>query len=300
MAHGILLEAGTNEMELLIFTVGGTGYGINVAKVRELLKRQTIITLPHAPSAIAGSFQLREEVLTLIDLREYLEFGRMPEEQGLIIIVELNHTRCGVLVDTVEMIHRLRWENVDPPSPMLIEGGAPVTSVCRLQERVILVLDFERIVGELLGVSQAALIEAASVDSIKACVGASILVADDSAVVRRHLDTLLGNIGFERVTLCEDGESAWNELCRSIAAGEKLYDIVLTDIEMPRIDGHHLSVRIKEDPRLHSIPVILYSSVIHEDTLAKGRQVGAAAQVSKSDTPGLLRAIEQCLAERVS
>ncbi len=298
MAQGILLESGTNEMELLIFRVGGTDYGINVAKVRELVKRLPVIALPQAPVAIAGSFRLREEVLTLIDLHTYLAIEPMETDAGLIIIIELNNVRCGVLVDAVEMIHRLRWEQIDPPSPMLVSGGAPVTSVCRIQERVILVLDFERIVAELLGTEREMQADQAHVKAIAGSEGARILVADDSSTVRHRLEGVLAKAGFSSISFYEDGESAWNELKRNAGSGDAPYDVVLTDIEMPRIDGHHLTVRIKQDPELQDIPVILYSSVIHEDTLAKGRSVGAAAQVSKSDTPGLMKALADCLAQR--
>lgn len=296
MAQGILLETGTNEMELLIFRTGETDFGINVAKVRELIKRQPIISIPQSPEAVAGSFKLREEVLTLIDLRKYLAMPDMEEGRGLIIIIELNNVRCGILVDAVEMIHRLRWENVDSPPQLLVEGGAPVTAVCRIQERVIQVLDFERIVADLLGSSGAETTADPELSTL--CASASILVADDSVTIRATLESMLRNMGFARVVLCEDGGRAWEELCASAEPGGQPFDVVLTDVEMPRIDGHHLCVRIKEHAQLNHLPVILYSSLIHPDTLAKGESVGAVAQVSKADRPGLLKALRECLMKR--
>lgn len=298
MATGILLEAGTNEMELLVFRVGESIFGINVAKVRELIQRINTVKVPHSPHAVEGSFKLREEVLTLIDLGKYLNIAGDDREQneGLIIIIELNETRCGLLVDAVEMIHRLSWDQIEPPTAYITDLGAPITATAMLDDRVVQVLDFETIIGELLGVGAMSFSgENVAENSASESCPAQILVADDSPTVRQTLESMLRMAGYEHVTLCSDGQQAWDTMLASKSSGKR-FDIILSDVEMPKIDGLHLTARVKEDPDLASTPVILFSSIINEDTLNKGNSVGADAQVAKSDPKGLLEALERCLA----
>jgi two-component system, chemotaxis family, chemotaxis protein CheV len=295
MAHEILLESGTNEMELLVFRLGGTAYGVNVIKVRELVQRLPVISLPHAPEGVAGSIKLREEILSLIDLAVYLKEEPDPKAKGLIIMLEINNTRCGVLVDAVEMIHRLRWEDIDPPSPLLSYCDAPVTAVSRIQDRVVQILDFERIFSELLGVNAVEITDEQAAGGSKERAKIKILAVDDSSFVRNSLQKVLLKAGFGEVVFREDGDAAWEELQRAHDAEEKSYDIVLSDIEMPRVDGWHLTVRLKEDPRFKDVPVVLFSSVVSDDMASKSEAVGASAQVSKSDTAGLLAALDSCL-----
>ena len=294
MSQGILLESGTNELELLVFRVGDTAYGINVAKVRELIQRSPTIAIPNAPSAIEGSFKLRESVLTLVNLARYLGVESKPDNDGLIIIIELNETRCGILVDGVEMIHRLRWDNIEPPSPFIAQLNSPITAVARIDERVVQILDFETILSELLGISMGKVEESVMKGGIDRS-QAKILLADDSITVRQTIENLLKKLGFGEVVVCVDGEEAWQYLVRCKEEKSKQVDVVLSDIEMPRMDGMHLTARIRGDATLAKMPVVLFSSIISGDTSHRSRSVGANAQVTKSDTKGLVDALDACL-----
>jgi two-component system, chemotaxis family, chemotaxis protein CheV len=333
MSKGTLLEAGTNEMELLLFRVGATRYGINVAKVREIIRMVKTISIPHAPEAIEGSFKLREEVLTLINLKTYLD-GKEPvilkadiaaaqaaaqekaaegdgeaapeeadsekayslqDDYRLIIVIELNDIRCGVLVDAVEMIHRLRWDQIEPPSAYIASHGTPITAVARIEEQVVLVLDFETIVGSLLGSGGVDVPLEEKENETPEYKDLRLLVADDSVTIRQSVRNVLKNAGFEHITICGDGQEAWEHLEKGKAAGDVPFDMVLTDIEMPRMDGLHLTARIKEDPDLKSLPVVLFSSLVRSDTVTKHSAVGADAQVTKFKKEELLKAIDSCL-----
>jgi two-component system, chemotaxis family, chemotaxis protein CheV len=295
MASEILTEAGTNEMELLVFRMGETLYGINVAKVRELVQRIETASVPLSPDAVDGTFLLRDEVLTQVNLRKYLGTGYAAQEEpeGLLIIVELNKMRCGVLVDAVERIHRLRWDAIDPPSKYLTDTGTPVTAVAQVDDRVVLILDFETILGELLGTGGTDFGGAPPGETAPSHEGVRILMVDDSVTIRQVLERLLRNAGFDNITVCTDGQHAW-DVIEEHRQGENLpFDLVLSDIEMPRMDGLHLTARIKNDPVLKDMPVVLFSSLISEENANKGRAVGADAQITKFQGEELINTIEQ-------
>ena len=294
MAQGILLESGTNELELLVFRVGEIAFGINVAKVRELIQRAPTIAIPNTPQAIEGSFKLRDSVLTLVNLAKYLDVDSRPDNDGLIIIIELCETRCGVLVDGVEMIHRLRWDNIEPPSPFITQLNAPITAVARIEDRVIQILDFETILSDLLGVAMDKLDGVTLKSDIdRSC--ATVLLVDDSITVRQTIENLLNKLGFGEVIICVDGEDAWQHLTHRKEQGLKPVDVVLSDVEMPRMDGMNLTARIRSDAVLAQTPVVLFSSIISGETSHRSLSVGANAQVTKSDTKGLIEALDTCL-----
>ncbi len=298
MANEILLEAGTNEMELLLFQVGLTTYGINVAKVRELIPKMDTIKIPCAPKSIEGSFALRDEVLTLIGLGRYLG---IPEEQWdasrqLIIVIELNRQQCGILVDSVNVIQRLRWDQIEAPSELLVESGTPVTGIAKVDDNVVLILDFETIVGDLLG-STTLDTETENV-SVKDERKEHLLIADDSPTIRNVIENKIRSSGFTNLTICTDGLQAWETIERSRNNKDLSFDLVLTDIEMPRMDGLRLTKKIKDDPELAMTPVILFSSLISPEMANKGEAVGANAQISKKSTSQeLLDTINGCLAQ---
>lgn len=300
MAHDILLEAGTNEMELLVFNLGDTPFGINVAKVREIIQRVKTIDVPYAGNAVEGAFQLRDEVLSLVNLGEY--FGMVGEEiakgEGMIIIVEFSHVKCGVLVDAVDVIKRLSWDCIEPPSRYLTAMGAPITGTVEIDGRTVLVADFETLVGSILGVQTAAMPEHFKDGGAAERKKVRIILADDSTVIRSSLKSILNRAGYDDLTICHDGKEAWDKIDARREEPNGPYDIVLTDIEMPQMDGLYLCKKIKEDSGLREIPVILFSSLISDDNLNKGRQVHADAQISKPDSQEMIDSIERLLATR--
>lgn len=296
--QGILLEAGTNEMELLVFRLGATPFGVNVAKVREIIQRVNTITIPYAPPSIEGSFKLRDQVLSLVNLGSH--FNMQGEDtldgKGMIVIVEFNNCRCGILVDSVERIHRLRWDDIHSPSQYLLDMEVPITGVANVEDKIVLVADFESIVGEILGVEGAAFPE--DDDAVMSPQDAHLILADDSSVIRASLLKILHHYGYEDVTVCTDGQQAWDIIEETRDSGGRQFDLVLSDIEMPRMDGLHLTSKIKTDSMLKDTPVVLFSSLINPDNIRKGKSVGADAQISKPDSDEMIKAIEDCLAAR--
>jgi two-component system chemotaxis response regulator CheV len=289
MESGILLEAGTNEMELLVFRVGAMQVGVNVAKVRELIPAVKPVRLPGAPAEIEGTFRRRDELLTLINLAKYLGVESVDPAggSGLVVVIELNNISCGVLIDVVDRIYRLRWDQVESPASAILDDGAPVTSVARIDNQIVVILDFEAIMEDLLGNGGQSVAVDVPEPTAAALSSKRMLVADDSPTIRSAVVNILRSVGITQLTVCQNGDEAWRALEASKSSGES-FDIVLSDIEMPGIDGLHLTSRIKQDPALKATPVVLFSSLIRPETLNKGIQVGADAQIVKFNSQELL------------
>jgi two-component system chemotaxis response regulator CheV len=296
MEQGILLEADTNELEILVFKLGTTPFGINVAKVREIIQPCKTIAIPHSPDAVSGSFRIRDRILTLVNLGRYfnMEGDQVRQGQGMIIVVEFNNIRCGILVDQVSRIYRLGWDEIQSPSQYLVDLQAPITGVVNIENQTILITDFETVVGEILGVQcvdVSAKLQAASVSQEKA----RIMLVDDSSFVRSTLIKRLNEAGLKNLIVCNDGQHAWDTIEAQRNQEGDPCDLILSDIEMPRMDGLHLTSRIKKDPQLKHIPVVLFSSLITPDNRNKCQAVGADAQVSKPNGEEMIRTILEFL-----
>lgn len=301
MSKGILLQAGTNEMELLIFRLGRTPFGINVAKVREIIQRPKTFAATHASRSVEGSFNLRGEVLTLLNIGDHftMECNYTREDGGLVVIVEMNHIRCGILVDVVEVISRLSWKEIEPPSKYLTRQNVPITATAKVDDETILIVDFESVIAEILGTGKQ--VHETDADRPEAAERAArVVMADDSAMIRKNLERVLTGAGYKKLTICRDGQEAWEYLSahREDAGGP--CDLVLSDIEMARMDGLHLTARIRNDSDFRNIPVVLFSSLITEENRKKGESVGADAQISKPDSTVLAETIEECIARRAA
>ena len=208
MAHDILLEAGTNEMELLTFELDGIPFGVNVAKIREIIEMPKVINLPQSPHVVEGSFLLRDNVLTLVNLGKHFGLERQAvdfiNEEGVeddgqasqVIIVEFNNVRCGVMVDDVHLIRRISWQQLDAPSAFLANIDAPITGTVNFDEGTVLVLDFETILAEILDIPSPDLPTKVTEKLLGDEKDIRILLADDSSIVRETLTIYLAQAGF--------------------------------------------------------------------------------------------------------
>ncbi len=296
---GILLEAGTNEFEILVFYVRGQAYGVNVAKVREVLNVDGVTVVPRSHPAVEGMIRVRNEVVMLIDLGRYLhdEIIDTNASQRLLLL-EFNNQLLAFRVDGVDRIVRASW-NQGTPVPETIGIQSPVTSIVLLKERMLLMLDFESI---------AASVGIAGTQHTRACESKSqaelrtmpIVFAEDSRMISEMIKDELHAAGFTNLQGFPDGKEAWDYLMRQ-AEGATLDNIrervagIITDVEMPRIDGLNLTRRVRENPVLKQTPVILFSSLVSRDNEKKGKQVGASAQVSKPRYQELVQTLEACL-----
>lgn len=293
----ILLEAGTNEFEVLVFQLEGGWFGINVAKVREVILPVKATESPNQPRSVIGMFNIRGQVLPLIDLKGHLGIVASSDDQsqGRIIVTEFNGRRASFLVDRVEQIHRISWAEVKP-APELDEHGecGSVTGTIDFDGRLVLLLDFESVTDEICMQEQLHVEYVENTTDIDR--GSKLVIlAEDSAFVRRMIREVFRSSGYDKLRIFPDGLEAWKAILGCKERGETI-DAVVTDIEMPRIDGLNLTRRIKADPDLSGVPVMLFSSLITADNLKKGRQVGADAQVAKPDLPQMVELVDRLLA----
>ncbi len=281
----ILLESGTNEVELLVFDVGPHTFGINAAKVREVLPAARITTLPQAHSSIRGVFKLGNDVIPCVSLHDHLGIPAEGEaSESTMILSDFNQQQTAFLVDKAERIRRIRWEDILPVPGLDTLAHAPVTALARCDNRLILMLDFEQILDEVTD-------QYFRTDAVDNPLGLAreelrILLAEDSATVREAISNTLHQNGYEQVIFHENGARAWQWCLDQLEQHQpvdELCHLVICDVEMPQMDGLHLTRRIKEHPELRRLPVLLYSSVITPDNHKQGCAVGADAQIAEPE-----------------
>ncbi|MFK7790829.1 MAG: chemotaxis protein CheV [Phycisphaeraceae bacterium] len=299
----ILLESGTNELEILVFNLAGQRYGVNVAKVREVILPVKATASPDQPEAVMGMFNLRGKVLPLVDLHHYFELG--PNEldgpdNRRIIVTEFNGQMGAFLVDGVEQIHRMSWQDVREV-PSIHEGAShfSVTGVTEIKGKLILMLDFESIVDHI------ALNDQLHIKKVENTLGVDreskrVFMAEDSRFIGKLMIDLLHNSGYTQAKLFRNGGLAWQALSELKSTEQPLPELLVSDIEMPQMDGLALTRNIKEDAVLSEIPVILFSSLITPDTLHKGQQVGALKQINKPQLSELVQLIDAYFAGTLS
>ena len=299
----ILLEAGTNEFEVLVFRLGDQSFGVNVAKVREVLQPLPIVQIPHKHPSVIGFIHMRGTTLTLIDLRAHLSAEKIATSdgsEGTIIITEFNAVRIGFLVTDVERIHRLSWSKLLPiPSLNFADSDGRkigcTTGALDIDGRLILMVDFESVADSILMQYK---LKIKSVDNPLGVDRGSkrVIIAEDSPFMRNQLGRIMLASGYSKVELYSDGQAAWE----AISSGEgSPIDAVVSDIEMPRMDGLYLTKLIKASPKYQHIPVVLFSSLISEDNANKGLQVGATVQIPKPDLPEMVQLVDRIISGEV-
>jgi len=293
----ILLETGTNELEILEFIISGNSYGINVAKITELMQAQEVQEMPLAHPCVEGIFQPRNEVYTIVDLARYLGLGVSDDPaKDIFVITNFNQMNIAFHVHAVESIFRISWNDIEKPDSIIYGGQeGVVTGIAKVNDRIISILDFEKITFDIspeTGIDLSTVVAYAGLDREHI----PIVVAEDSALLRKMLTEALHTSGYNNLIILNNGEEAWEHITRIKDSGTT--DILskvaclITDIEMPRMDGHRLTKLIKSDPVLNAIPVIIFSSLIDENMQKKGAEVGADAQLSKPEIANLVGLVD--------
>ena len=294
---GILLESGTNEFEIIEFSVGGVYYGLNVAKVREVINAVPVTFIARSHPNLDGVFTLRSRVMPLVNLARALK-APPTSDDFKIIVCEINNFHVGFKVDAVYRIHRISWTQMEPaPS---ISGSDLVVGIVKMPERMIILLDFEKILADVnpeMNKKMTA-IPVSTPDLVKLRQKKTILIAEDSRMLRDLLLGTLHTAGYNTISN-ENGQEAWNkleELAEKEAPVTDTIQMIITDIEMPQMDGHHLTKRIKSHPRLKDLPVVIFSSLINEEMRLKGIALGAFAQITKPEIEQLIGIVDQKIA----
>jgi two-component system chemotaxis response regulator CheV len=296
--RGILLESGTNELEILVFSLGPTRYGVNVAKVREVIGHVDAVDVPMTNPAVIGVFTLREAVVPLVDLQLYFDPDKASEAtQRTVILMEFNDVQIGFLVDKVDRIFHLSWDEMRPMPTVQSDRHSVITSVCELDGELVLMIDFEIIAFDINGEENVFQVsQGLRDDPLVERQERHVLLAEDSGTIRAAIESNLRKAGYAHVTVCPDGSEAWSTLEASLLDKDaKPFTVVVTDIEMPQMDGLHLCKRVKEHPGLEHLPVIVFSSLVSDSNLQKCKSVGADAAITKPQMGKLVSLLDQLL-----
>lgn len=299
MEHkGILLESGTNELEIVEFEVANNKFGINVIKVKEIIQPIQVTFIPHAHPHVEGIVQLRGEVLPVVDMIKVLGIPNVEySSQQKYIVAEFNKQRVVFHVDNVTQIHRISWNQIEKPSDMYQGGTSQVIGVIKKDDNMILLLDFEKI---MMDINPDSGIRMESVKKLgkRERSEKKIIIAEDSPLLRKLLHDTMNEAGYVNLEFFENGQDAYSYLEGIVNAGqavEKEVQLVITDIEMPQMDGHHLTRKIKEHTDLKKLPVIIFSSLITDDLRHKGLEVGAEDQISKPEIAELILKVDELI-----
>ena len=296
MDTNILLESGTNELEVLEFKLGNSYYGINVAKIREILSYMPITPIPNAHPCVEGIFMPRDTMMTVINLRKCLGMPDLDTE-GLFIITNFNKLNIAFHVDQVIGIHRVSWEEIiKPDSTINAQDNSASTGVIKLGEKLVVILDFEKIISDISPET------GLKVSEVEALTGrersdSPILIAEDSPLLSKLITDCLKKAGYTSLIVTMNGKEAWDKLTELKGAGnvrDKVHCII-TDIEMPLMDGHRLTKLCKTDDVLKGIPLVIFSSLVNEEMRRKGEQLGADAQLTKPEIGMLVSAIDDLI-----
>lgn len=292
----ILLENGTNELEILEFKLGENSYGINVAKINEIIPYQAVTPVPNSHPSIEGIFMPRETMITAIDLRNALQLGESKAE-GLFIITNFNKLDVAFHVDKVVGINRYSWKQIIKPDATINNDQDGIsTGVIKMDGRLVIILDFEKIVTDISPETGLKLTE---IDALGARERSQspILIAEDSHLLNKLISDALTKAGYINQKRTEDGLAAWNYINECLQEGklDEKIACVITDIEMPQMDGHRLTKLIKTDDRLKHLPVVIFSSLVNEEMRRKGEALGADAQLSKPEIGKLVQEIDKLL-----
>ncbi|GHY26309.1 chemotaxis protein CheV [Vibrio cholerae] len=303
----ILTESGTNELEIIEFHLekvlpdGRTKtcyYGINVAKVREVIRVPETTDYPNAQPHMIGVFSSREILTPLVDLAGWLGVPTSTDiSKKYVIVTDFNRMTNGFLIDSISRIHRISWNDVESPSQFLEAGEQDcVVAVVRQDKKLIMILDFEKIISDInpeLSMEKYDVTVDRKVDLNQRMVtkrnAKTIMVVDDSAFIRSLIQDTLSSAGYN-IIACKDGGEAHEKLMELKQAAKEenvpvseLVDAVVTDVEMPRMDGMHLIKRLRDDDSYSSMPIVMFSSLMSDDNRAKALALGANDTLTKPE-----------------
>ncbi len=307
----ILLETGTNEMEIIEFYLNSQSFGINVQKLKEIIPydEDAVTVVPGSSAGMLGTLLLRGNTIPLIDLKTSLSQRSVAVDRDVrhvVLVCEFNNRINGFKVDGVNQIHRVSWKNVQPMATFIDQYRPRFTGSLNIEGREILIVDLEHIVSEydpesaldyeadLHGEEMAGAVPRTR-EKIK------LMLAEDSSLIRAGIEKVLRSASFGGLKVFVDGQDCYDEILKirqKVANGEALSDhlhLLITDIEMPKLDGLTLCRMIKEDPLLKDLKVVLFSSLINEQMVVKCDSVHADGYATKPQIPYLVEMMDRIL-----
>jgi len=311
----ILLESGTNEVEIAEFILGNQSFGINVAKIREFVPYDiaSVTKVPNSPPSMVGVFLLRGRTIPLIDLNAHL--GRTHKytesERPVVLVTEFNTLVNGFIIDAINQIHRLSWSDVKSLNPILKKHTTRFTGTVNVKDKEVLIMDLEYIVSEIFPEKMRGLTqlkdEIVTEEDEETRRGSNqIVIAEDSSMIRKMITKTIGSSGYTNLKSFDNGESAYLYVKaakeKAESQGKKLMDYIalaVSDIEMPRMDGLTFCRNVREELNEKKFPVVIFSSLINEQMAIKCRSVGANAHVTKPQMGELVDIMDNLIFNKV-
>lgn len=298
MESTILLDAGTGELEIIAFTVNGNAYCINVLKSREIIQLNEVRPAATENKSILGLTNVRGNIMTVVDLSYILDKKPTTSiENKMALVCEFNKQQVMFVVDNIIGIQRVKWEEIKKPDPLL-KGSLTVGNILT-DKGILLLIDFEKIVADIEANDNVYVKTKDHIRKRPERMSKKIYIAEDSKTIMLLLKDVLTSAGYTNLTVFDNGRDVLQTIYEirdkyGKDFNEKI-DLLITDIEMPILDGHTVTRRIKEDATLNALPVVIFSSLITEDLFHKGESVGADRQISKPSIDGLVAAIDELL-----
>lgn len=291
----------TSVLQLMEFTMAGNSFGINVAKVTEIMRRCPITPMTKSHPCIEGIFKPRGKIITVIDLPGYMELEKSENsEQDMFMLTNFDNVNAAFLVHSVEAMHQIKWSDVERPSSIVYGGkDSVITGTTKIGNKIITIIDFEKVLFDINPETGLQLSEV-RVMSDRNRSEKPIVCVEDSVFLKRMILQALEIAGYTNVTPFDNGQDAWEyltgirkECLDNITPIEKKVAIIITDIEMPRMDGHHLTQLVKNDDVLKKIPILVFSSLIDEAQRLQGEKFGVDAHLSKPQIGNLIATIDK-------
>ena len=291
----------TSVLQLMEFTMAGSSYGINVAKVTELMQCTPITPMIKSHPCVDGVFKPREKIVTVINLPRYMELPEIENPMdGMLMLTNFDNVNAAFYVHTVEGMHHIRWRDVARPSSIIYGAkDSVITGTVKIGSKIITIIDFEKVLFDINPETGLQLSEI-TVMGDRERSEKSLVTVEDSVFLGKMITQALDLAGYTKVTAFNNGQDAWDYLekvrdeCQSYNMPiEKKVSIIITDIEMPRMDGHQLTKLVKSDSFLKQIPVLVFSSLVDEAQKLAGESVGVDVHLSKPQIGSLVSTIDE-------
>ena len=288
-------------LELMEFTMAGNAFGINVAKVTEIMRRCPITAMIKSHPCIDGVFKPRGKIITIINLPRYMNMEDFDNpDQGMFMLTNFDNVNAAFYVHTVEGMHQIKWSNVEKPSAIIYGGNdSVITGTTKINDKIVTIIDFEKVLFDINPETGLQLSEV-TVMGDRERSEKPLVVVEDSVFLKKMILQALEMAGYTNITSFDNGQDAWEYLeklkkeCAAIHMPiESKVAIVITDIEMPRMDGHHLTKLVKSDDVLRKIPILVFSSLVDEAQKLIGDSLGVDAHLSKPQIGSLVTTIDK-------
>lgn len=287
-----------DSLEIMEFQVGSNNYGINIAKVREIVKYTDPTPSPDMHPCVEGILMLRGEAVPIIDLSKRLDTEKScNSERDLFIITKFNNLVVGLHVHSISGIRKLAWSKIEKPDETITRyKNCIITGIINESSKIVVLLDFEKIVADINPTTTIQVKDVKNEISEKLA-SKPIMIVDDSSMLNNLIRSCLEKAGFKNIVSKSNGKEAWDALFSYKGSKDVLSIVscVITDIEMPLMDGLTLCKKIKDDHVLNKIPVVLFSSIIDESMMARGQESGADAQMSKPQINNLVSILQDLI-----